>query len=71
IIGGASIYRQTLPYADLVYLTKVNEDGGAEVFFENLDENPNFELAEQSEPILDNGHEIRFCTYRNKSKVAI
>lgn len=71
IIGGASIYHQTLPYVDLVYLTKVNEDGGAEVFFDNLDEHPDFELAEESEPILDNGHEIRFTTYRNKNKVAI
>ena len=71
IIGGASIFHQTLPYVDLVYLTKVNEDGQAEVFFDNLDEHPDFELVEESEPILDNGHEIRFTTYRNKNKAVI
>ncbi len=71
IIGGASIYHQTLPYVDLVYLTKVNEDGQAEVFFDNLDEHPDFELVEESEPILDNGHEIRFTTYKNKNKAAL
>lgn len=68
VIGGASIYRQMLPYVDEVLLTKVNEDGGAEVFFNNLDENPSFKLEKESEPLIDNGHEIRFCTYINTNK---
>ncbi len=71
IIGGASIYHQTLPYVDKVYLTKVNEDGEAEVFFDNLDEHPDFVLEKEGEPILDNGHEIRFCVYQNKNKKEI
>ena len=68
IIGGASIYNQTLPYVDEVYLTKVNEIGGAEVFFNNLDENKDFVCYEVGEPINDNGHEIRFTKYRNINK---
>ena len=68
IIGGASIYNQTLPYVDLVYLTKVDEDGGAEVFFTNLDELPNFEIIKESEVIKDGEHDIRFLTYRNNNK---
>lgn len=68
IIGGASIYNQTLPYVDKVYLTKVEEDGGAEVFFHNLDEDENFECIDEGKPIVDNGHIIRFTTYRNKAK---
>ena len=71
IIGGASIYNQMIPYVDKVLLTKVNEDGGAEVFFHNLDEDPNFECAEMGEPLIDNGHEIRFTTYVNKNKKSI
>jgi len=71
IIGGASIYNQTLPYVDKVLLTKVNEDGGAEVFFTNLDELDDFELVEAGEPIDDNGHEIRFQTYINRNKKSI
>ena len=67
IIGGASIYRQTLPYVDKVLLTKVNEDGGAEVFYTNLDELENFECVEEGMPQDDNGHEIRFTTYINKN----
>lgn len=71
IIGGASIYNQMLPYYDEIYLTKVNEDGGAEVFFKNVDEDPSYELIKQGEPLLDNGHEISFCTYKNLNKMPL
>ena len=68
IIGGASIYRQTLEYVDKVLLTKVNADGGAEVFFPNLDTNPDFECVDEGTPIMDGDIEIRFTTYINKNK---
>lgn len=71
IIGGASIYNQTLPYVDEVYLTKVNEVGGAEVFFNNLDENKNFVCYEEGVPLIDNNHEIRFTKYKNLNKKKI
>lgn len=71
IIGGASIYNQTLPYVDEVYLTKVNEVGGAEVFFNNLDENESFVCYEEGEPLIDNNHEIRFTKYKNINKKKI
>lgn len=67
IIGGASIYRQTLPYVDEVLLTKVKADGKAEVFFPNLDENDNFELIYASDLEEDNGYQIQFTTYKNKN----
>ena len=66
IIGGASIYRQTLPYVNKVLLTKVDAIGGAELYFPNLDKDPYFELKEESEEIEDNGYIIKFCTYINK-----
>ena len=71
IIGGASIYRQTLPYVDKVLLTKVNKDGEAEVFFTNLDEDPSFECIDEGTPIRDGDIEIRFTTYINKNKKEI
>ena len=71
VIGGASIYNQTLPYVDKVLLTKVDADGGAEVFFTNLDEHPDFECAYEGEPFIDNGYKIRFTTYINKNKQEI
>ena len=71
IIGGASIYRQTLPYVDYVYLTKVDAVGGAEVFFVNIDADERFNLISESEPIQDGEYQIRFVTYRNNNKKAI
>lgn len=71
IIGGASIYRQTLPYVDKVLLTKVNAVGGAEVFFVNIDADPSFECVDEGEPLKDGEFEIRFTTYINKNKKAI
>ena len=71
IIGGASIYRQTLPYVDEVYLTKVNADGGAEVFFVDLDNHPDFELIKESNPEMDGDIEIRFTIYKNNNKKEI
>ncbi len=71
IIGGASIYNQMIPYVDKVLLTKVDEDGGAEVFFRNLDEDNNFECVEESETFDDNGHNIKFTIYVNNNKKSI
>lgn len=71
IIGGASIYRQMIPYCDEVYLTKVDADGQAEVFFPNLDEDPNYILSYASEKEEDNGYTIQFTTYTNKNKQAL
>ena len=68
IIGGASIYRQTLPYVDQVYLTKVNADGKAEVFFVNLDEEKDFVCIKESEPVTDGDLEIKFTVYQNNNK---
>jgi dihydrofolate reductase len=36
IIGGASVYEQTLPLADSVYITKVRQQFEADAFFPNL-----------------------------------
>ena len=71
IIGGASIYRQTLPYVDKVLLTKIYKDGGAEVFFPNLDENENFKLTEAGPIIKDGEIDIQFTTYTNINKAEI
>ena len=65
VIGGAMMYHTMLPYCDKVYLTKVDADGGAEVFFDNLDKLDNWSMTECSEPQDDNGYTIRFTLYRN------
>lgn len=65
VIGGAMFYKTMLPYCDTALITKVSADGGAEVFYENLDDLPEWEEVFASEPVLTNGYEIRFTTYKN------
>ena len=71
VIGGAMMYHTMLPYCSEVLLTKVDADGGAEAFFDNLDALPNWREVASSGPIEDNGYKIRFTTYRNTSPLPL
>ncbi len=65
VIGGAMFYAFMLDYCDTAYVTKVDADGGAQVFFPNLDENKNWRLVQESQPQQDGDYSITFCTYKN------
>lgn len=65
IVGGAMFYRTMLDYCDTAYITKVDADGEAEVFFENLDEREGWRLVDTGESIQDGVYNINFTTYRN------
>jgi dihydrofolate reductase len=65
VIGGACIYKLLLPYCDEVIVTKVDAVGGADTFFENLDNNKNFVVSNETAPIDTNGYTIKFVTYKN------
>lgn len=65
IIGGASIYRQMLPYVNEVWINRVDADGEAEVFFVNMDEQENYELVHADEWIEDNGYRTSQHVYHN------
>lgn len=67
LIGGARLYKTLLPYCEKVLVTKVDADGGAQVFFDNLDENENFKCVFESETLETNGYKIKFTTYENLS----
>jgi dihydrofolate reductase len=66
VIGGASVYNALLPYCEMAMVTKVDADGGATAFIDNLDENEGWELSFSSEPLISNGYKITFNTYVNK-----
>ena len=68
VVGGASVYKLMLPYCSEVYVTRVQADGGAEVFFPNLDEMPDWRLSAQGDEVNDNGYLLRFCTYVCKNQ---
>lgn len=65
VIGGASVYRTLIPFCDEILVTKVDADGGADVFVPDLDADPRFVCVSESRPIIDNGYPISFCLYRN------
>lgn len=48
-IGGGSIYREFLPYTDLVHITKIDQAYDADTWFPNLDELPDWKVTESSE----------------------
>ncbi len=66
IIGGGEIYRELLPYCHEALVTKVDAVGGAETFFPNLDELPDFVCVDEGTPVEDNGYVIRFTKYVNQ-----
>ena len=67
VIGGGAIYKELLPYCHGALVTKVDAVGGAEVFFPNLDEHPDFVCVDEGVPMDDNGYTIRFTTYKNNN----
>lgn len=68
IIGGGSIYRQGMPYADRLYLTWIDADiPDADTFFPEVDE-AEWEIVREGEPILDEktGWTFRYVDYVRK-----
>lgn len=71
VIGGAMLYKTLLPYCSEVLVTKVDADGDAQVFFENLDALSNFTCIKESEVLEDNGYKFKFTTYKNSNPQSI
>lgn len=65
IVGGAMFYKTMLPYCNTAYITKVDADGKADVFYENLDKMPNWQCTDSTDNIQENGLVFRFTTYKN------
>jgi dihydrofolate reductase len=59
IIGGGSVYRQFLPYANKLYLTVVHKDFEADTFFPEIDTNQ-WKLVEQSDHGPDETNEFSY-----------
>lgn len=66
IIGGASIYDMFIDFADEIYLTEIEAEGDADVYF------PQFEKADFDKEILgcgqDNGVKYKHVRYFNRKK---
>lgn len=71
VIGGATFYHTMLYYCEEVLVTKVAADGGAEVFFDNLDKDPRFTCVYESESVKSGEYSIKFTTYKNLSPIRL
>ncbi|MBR3175624.1 MAG: dihydrofolate reductase, partial [Oscillospiraceae bacterium] len=64
VIGGASVYRQMMPWVDTVHITKIDLAPPSDSFFPNLDASPDWTCAEEGPWQEENGVRYCFCTYR-------
>ena len=66
VIGGASVYRQLLPWCDTAYVTKIDRTFPADCHFPDLEQDPAWERTEESAPLEQDGIVYRYLTYRRK-----
>lgn len=66
VIGGGSVYRQMLPLCDAAYVTKVHVTPESDTWFPNLDESPDWQMAEVLQSGEENGISYEMCLYRRK-----
>ena len=66
VIGGGSVYRQMLPLCDRAYITKVHVTPTSDTFFPNLDELPEWTLAQMLESSEENGIAYEVCLYEKQ-----
>lgn len=67
VIGGASVYRQFMPYLDTVHVTKIELAPQSDSYFENLDSSPNWERTDEER--WQSEGDIRYCfvTYKRRA----
>lgn len=66
VIGGASVYRQMLPYCDRAYVTKLHTAVESDCFFPNLDESPEWEQTQRLREGEENGIRYEMVLYERK-----
>ena len=66
VVGGASVYNALVHRCDKAYVTKIDAAYPADCWFPNLDEDPDWEIQEQSEELEHEGVKFRYVNYRRK-----
>lgn len=66
VVGGQTIYQQLLDFCSEIYVTRVHATRPADSYFPNLDQYPNWELAERSPVYREDDEDFTIDTYRNK-----
>lgn len=65
VIGGASVYKQFLPFCKYAYITKIDAEKSAKKFFPDIDALPEWRLTEKSADHFSDGIKFNFCKYEN------
>ena len=68
VIGGASVYRQLLPWCDTAYVTKIDRAFPADCHFPDLDQDPDWKLEQQLQSGEEAGISYRMLRYRRVGK---
>ena len=68
VVGGGSVYELLLPYCDTAYVTRIDMSYQADTFFPDLDQDPEWELTEESDEQTCFDIEFTFTVYRRKQK---
>ena len=64
IIGGESIYKKAIDYADRIFLTHIDKDYNCDRFFPNVDEN--IFRKEELKNFEYNSIDVKICQYTRK-----
>jgi dihydrofolate reductase len=71
VIGGAELFRETLPIADRIHLTVVDAEPAGDTFMPEFDTSAWQETSSQTFPADEkHAHSYRYAVYERKSKSA-
>ncbi|MBQ0059538.1 MAG: dihydrofolate reductase, partial [Lachnospiraceae bacterium] len=66
VFGGGTVYKAFLPYCDTAYITALDYAYSADTFMPNLDQDPEWEMTEESDEQTYFNVIYSFKTYRRK-----
>lgn len=69
IIGGTSVYELMLEECDVAHVTKIDHVYEADAYFPNLDQNPDWEITQDSDEQTYFDLAYQFLKYERKNKI--
>lgn len=68
VVGGESVYRELLPYCDTAHLTLIDHTYEADAFFPNLEEDPAWQMTQESDEQTYFDLTYTFVKYERRGK---
>ena len=67
VLGGASVFKQFMPWLDKIHVTKIDLAPESDSFFENLDASAEWRMADEENWLDEDGLRYCFVTYERIS----